>query len=70
MDKSEWTYLGDAGFSTGQAGYVSMYMYQGTPYVAYRDYANDGKLTVQEYDSENGWEVIGSPGITPDSVAK
>jgi uncharacterized repeat protein (TIGR02543 family) len=46
---SEWKTVGSAGFSAGDAWFTSMYVYDGTPYVAYMDLGNSDKATVMRY---------------------
>jgi hypothetical protein len=46
---SLWTNLGSPGFSAGQVSYTSLAIYNGTPYVAYQDYAHNSNMTVMVY---------------------
>ena len=40
-------------------------MYDGTPYVAYTDYANGTKATVMEYNSgTDSWDPVGDKGFS------
>ena len=56
---------GSAGFSTNQVNYTSLYVYNGTPYVAYEDAGNSYKATVMAlinnytvtFDSNEGSSV-------------
>jgi hypothetical protein len=43
---TSWEDVGTPGFSSGTADYNSLFVYSGTPYVAYRDWANLNKVTV------------------------
>ena len=63
---SGWTVVGTPGFSVRTAQYTSLAIEKttGTPFVAYRDYANGEKATVQYYDAEGGWTVIGTAGFS------
>jgi hypothetical protein len=65
-DEYEWQTVGSAGFSAGSAYFTSLYMYEGTPYVAYKDGANSSKATVMKYTGagETGWETVGSAGFS------
>jgi hypothetical protein len=59
-----WAPVGSMGFSAGEAPNVSLALdAQGTPYVAYRDFANGYKATVMKYDGSN-WVPVGSPGFS------
>ncbi|URA11293.1 hypothetical protein [Thermospira aquatica] len=44
-----WQPVGNPGFSTGEASYISLYVYNGTPYVAYVDEAHGSNATVMVY---------------------
>lgn len=64
-----WETAGSAGFSTGQANSLSLYVDNGTPYVAYRDFESGGKATVMKYIGVDGahptgWVSVGSPGFS------
>jgi uncharacterized repeat protein (TIGR02543 family) len=63
FDGSAWVTVGEARFSAGEADYTSLYMYNGTPYVAYRDAANSYKATVMKYTG-SAWEAVGSAGLS------
>jgi hypothetical protein len=58
-----WQPVGSPGFSSGVAGSESLYVYNGTPYVAYEDVANSGKATVMEYNVSS-WVYVGSPDFS------
>ncbi|MFC5469010.1 S-layer homology domain-containing protein [Cohnella suwonensis] len=58
-----WETVGNAGFSAGQADFTSLYVYDGTPYVAYRDYGNSNKATVMKKNGSS-WETVGSAGFS------
>ncbi|MFC5471344.1 S-layer homology domain-containing protein [Cohnella suwonensis] len=63
---SAWVTVGSAGFSAGQADYMSLSIAtDGTPYVAYRDWGNSYKATVMKYDSgSSAWVTVGSAGFS------
>ena len=65
-----WEAVGSAGFSAGIANYNSLYVYDGTPYVAYTDGGNSSKATVMKYTGTGGtgWEAVGSAGFSEDEV--
>ena len=57
-----WEAVGSPGFSAKNTAYISFYVYDGTPYVAYQDCDNSSKATVMKYtgEGETGWETVGS----------
>jgi len=58
FDGTSWVLYGNQGFSDGGADYISLAIYNGTPYVAYKDEANSSKATVCEiYDSRPGRHI-------------
>jgi formylglycine-generating enzyme required for sulfatase activity len=64
-ESSGWTPLGIVGLSAAQADIFSLILdSNGTPYIAYSDYANSMKGTVMKYDG-NMWSAVGNPGFTP-----
>jgi hypothetical protein len=44
-----WVNVGAAGFSSGQASSISLAFDHGMPYVAFRDEANNGKVSVMKF---------------------
>jgi hypothetical protein len=55
-----WTGVGSAGFSAGVADFTSLaFSPSGTPYVAYSDHADSGRVTVMEYNGTS-WVLVGS----------
>ncbi|MCD9026436.1 InlB B-repeat-containing protein [Cohnella silvisoli] len=65
---SKWVTVGNAGFSDGQADNTSLFIYNGTPYVAYADGGNPNKLTVKKFDGSN-WVTVGNAGFSPGTVS-
>ncbi|MCP4002329.1 MAG: hypothetical protein GY727_15590 [Gammaproteobacteria bacterium] len=64
-----WQVVGEVGFSAGGSGWTSMaFDSAGTPYVSYRDYENDEKLTVQKFNGTS-WELVGPVAFTPEGVS-
>jgi hypothetical protein len=65
-----WLSLGDPGISAGRADYTSLALASdGTPYLAYQDFANGGKATVMKFDAaKNEWLSLGDPGISAGEV--
>ena len=61
-----WEAVGSRGFSSGMANYISLYVHDGTPYVAYRDFNYSYKAIVKKYTGEGttGWETVGNEGFT------
>ncbi|XID93408.1 InlB B-repeat-containing protein [Paenibacillaceae bacterium WGS1546] len=64
---SRWGPVGNPSFTAGGAGYVSMSVDNGTPYVAYSDWANGYKATVMKYNG-SGWELVGNAGFSAGAV--
>ena len=60
---ASWKTVGGSGFSAGAANYESLYVYKGTPYVAYEDRGNSDKVTVMKYNG-SAWEPVGSVGFS------
>jgi len=58
-----WTLLGGAAFSAAGAGFPSLQIYNGVPYVAFEDYNASTHATVMAY-SGSGWVTIGAEGFT------
>ncbi|MGV8118948.1 MAG: hypothetical protein AB2L14_04200 [Candidatus Xenobiia bacterium LiM19] len=62
-----WETIGTAGFSAGQALWLSLAIYNdnGTPvpYVAYRDTGKSFKATVMKYNGTT-WETVGTAGFS------
>jgi len=62
-----WKNVGDPGFSTGDVDYSSLFVYNGTPYVAYADGGHSQKATVMKYNGST-WENVGDPGFSAGSI--
>ena len=58
-----WEYVGSRGFSNGRANYTSLYVYNGTPYIAYGDEGSSNYATVMKYNGTD-WEYVGNPGFS------
>jgi hypothetical protein len=58
-----WENVGAAGFSPGEAKYLSFAIDNGTPYVAYRDGANSYKASVMKFNGTN-WVNVGAAGFS------
>ena len=62
-DGSAWVTVGTPSF-TAAASYPSLaFSTDGTPYVAYMDYANGAKTTVMEYNGSS-WVNVGNAGFS------
>jgi hypothetical protein len=49
FDGANWVTVGSAGFSAGYVWFISLALDNGTPYVAYQDYAAGHKATVMKF---------------------
>ncbi|WP_372632303.1 InlB B-repeat-containing protein [Cohnella sp.] len=56
-----WKTIGHAGISEGIAIYTSLFVDNGTPYVAYTDYGHGYKAKVKKFNGTE-WEMLGSSG--------
>jgi len=65
-----WKSVGQEGFTRGVATFSSLAFNpaDGLLYVAYMDYANSEKATVQKFDGTN-WVNVGNPGFSTQDVA-
>ena len=64
---SAWSYVDHAAISAGVSSQASLAYSAGHPIVAYRDWSNNFRLSVQRYDGA-AWGYVGDPGLTQDSV--
>jgi FOG: WD40-like repeat len=60
---SSWEDVGIPGISAGRAYSTSLYVYNGTPYLAYMDYENNHKATVKKFNGSS-WEDVGTSGVS------
>ncbi|MEO9806366.1 MAG: cadherin repeat domain-containing protein [Reichenbachiella sp.] len=58
-----WNVIGEAAFSAGKAHNQSLAIYDGVPYVAYRDEENGNKTTVMKFVNDE-WQVVGAAGFS------
>jgi len=58
-----WDLIGSANFSAGTATYVSLQVYNGTPYVGFIDGGNSNKPTVMTFNGTD-WVLVGNPGFS------
>lgn len=64
FDGTNWNTVGTAGFSAGEAKYISLkFSHTGEPYVAYRDNGNSQAATVMKFDGTN-WINVGTAGFS------
>lgn len=70
FDGSSWVPVGSGIVSESSSNNASLAIgSDNLPYVAYRDNAQSGKLTVKKFDGTN-WVLIGSAGFTSSTVEK
>ncbi|MBK8478626.1 MAG: hypothetical protein IPL39_20800 [Opitutaceae bacterium] len=63
-----WTAVGGAGFSVARADYIRMALApDGSPWVAYDDSSQEGKLTVMRFDG-TAWVGVGSAGFSAAAI--
>lgn len=66
----EWTLLGEAGFSAGEASAPKLAVDQlGTTYVAYSDRGANSKVTVMKYSESGDWQLVGDRGLSVGSAS-
>ena len=58
-----WKVVGSAGFSPAGARDIHLSFNGSTPYVAYKDFAKDGKATVMRFNGTT-WETVGNAGFS------
>ncbi len=64
FDGNSWVVVGSAGFTADEAHIPSIAIdSQGTPYVAFGDYAESEKLTVMKYNGSS-WVIVDQAGFT------
>lgn len=64
VNAQQWETIGSEGFTSGDTQYGCMDVYNGTPYIAYKDVANGSKCTVMRYNGTN-WVFVGQQAFTP-----
>ena len=63
-----WEVVGSVGFSEGDINYPDIaFDSSDTPYIAFEDEANGGKITVMKYE-DSTWSIVGSAGISEDDA--
>jgi hypothetical protein len=60
-----WAVVGSGNLSGGAASYVSMDVFRGTPYVAYKD--STGDLTVKKWNG-SAWALVGAASFSATTV--
>lgn len=60
----QWAQVGAQGVSTGFAGFTTIDVANGVPYIGYADVASGSKMTVQKYNG-SAWENVGPAGFSP-----
>lgn len=64
VQAQSWETVGTEGFTFGDVQYGCMDVYNGTPYIAYKDVANGSKCTVMRYNGTS-WVFVGAQAFTP-----
>ena len=69
-----WGPLGGRSLSEAAADHTSLFVYNGTPYIAFKDDANSGRASVMKYTGNSttdedgqpndGWEYVGGAGFS------
>jgi hypothetical protein len=62
-DGLSWVDVGSEGFSGGEADSTCLATSNGTPFVAFEDFAHSQMATVMKYNGTN-WVYVGSPGFS------
>ncbi len=65
--QAQWVYVGPQGFTESSSDYQSIAFNGSTPYVAFRDGANDEKATVMKFYN-NTWSYVGDPGFSNETA--
>ena len=55
--------IGNVGFTSSYGRYPAIYVYNGTPYVVFRDETNSWKTSVMTY-AGGVWTYLGTPGLS------
>jgi len=58
-----WQLVGNARFTADQASRLSLFVYEGTPYVAFVDKDCNDKISIMTY-KDSSWDYVGEQGIT------
>ncbi|XOF34621.1 MAG: hypothetical protein ACL93V_04845 [Candidatus Electrothrix sp. YB6] len=62
--QAEWQQVGAAGFSSDEIWFPSLALAgDSTPYVAYEDNANGGRISMMRFDGTN-WVQVGEAGFS------
>lgn len=67
LNGTSWQDLNSTSISDYYAGYIAMNVYNGTPYVAYRDAYDNYKLKVKKYNGAT-WDTVGTTSATAGSI--
>jgi hypothetical protein len=62
-----WTILGNEDFTLAEAENIKLDVTSGVPFVAFRDYARGGRVSVMTYDGQN-WTTVGTGGFSSGKV--
>jgi hypothetical protein len=58
-----WQTVGWAGFSAGEADFISLAFHGGEPYVAFMDVAHGNEATVMKFSGQT-WQTVGSTALS------
>lgn len=66
-----WSNAGNSDFSPGDVDYISIAINptDGTPYVAFKDGANAGKVTAYFLATDNAWTLMGTAGFSTGNIS-
>ena len=65
FDGRDWSRVGAAAASSGDAHYIALAVFHGTPYIAYQDFSDQGRggVTVRKFGSGT-WQTLGHDGFS------
>jgi hypothetical protein len=63
-----WTAVGSEAVSAGDSWYSTVYVYNGTPYVCFKDFTAAGKISAMKYEG-GSWQYIGGQGFSTGPVS-
>lgn len=65
FDGRSWSDVGGDAVSSGDAHYIALAVYRGTPYIAFQDFSDQGRggVTVKKFDSGT-WQPLGHAGFS------
>ena len=66
-DTGQWQTVGPAGFTQDRGTFTDLYVYNGTPYLAFVDGSANFTVSVMKFEN-NSWNYVGAPGISEKRV--